>query len=169
VDADRRADGRHEAQAHLTSLLVRAVRAAVEPALHSGGMTVGQARTFLEQNLRLTGDLAEAEIDRYLAYPTQAASYLAGAAEITDIAAQARTSDRLTHDALTSCGSLPLNLLRQATAGIQAPARTAATTCPAQSPDHSGLDVPQAEQGAGRDPRRFLPVPSCQPGPDAVR
>jgi uncharacterized protein (DUF885 family) len=103
-----------QAQAHLTSLLVRAVRAAVEPALHSGGMTVSQASTFLEQNLRLTGDLAEAEIDRYLAYPTQAASYLAGAAEITEIAEQAQASDQLTHDTLTSCGSLPLNLLRQA-------------------------------------------------------
>ena len=105
-----------QAQAHLTSLLVRAVRAAVEPALHTGDMTVSQASTFLEQNLRLTGDLAEAEIDRYLAYPTQAASHLAGAAEITEITAQAHTSDQLTHDALTSCGSLPLNLLPQAVA-----------------------------------------------------
>jgi uncharacterized protein (DUF885 family) len=110
-----------QAQAHLTSLLVRAVRAAAEPALHSGDMTVSQARAFLEQNLRLTGDLAEAEIDRYLAYPTQAASYAAGAAEITEITEQAHASDQLTHDALTSCGSLPLNLLRQAVASQARP------------------------------------------------
>lgn len=114
VYAERHADANgyfsrpDQAQAHLTSLLVRAVRAAVEPALHSGDMTIGQATAFLEQNLRLSGGLAEAEIDRYLAHPTQAAAYLAGATEIADILE--RTS--LTRDSLTACGALPLNLLR---------------------------------------------------------
>jgi uncharacterized protein (DUF885 family) len=99
---------------HLTALLVRAVRATVDPALHSGAMNAQQARTFLTEQLRLPERFTQAEVHRFLAYPTQAASYLVGAVEIAAIVTAARTTTTQTHDALTALGSPPLPLARAA-------------------------------------------------------
>ncbi|MEC3920270.1 DUF885 domain-containing protein [Nocardia sp. CDC160] len=103
-------------QAHLGSALVRAARATVDSALHSGDMTCEQAESYLIENVRLPHQLATAEIDRYLAYPTQAASYLVGATEIASLVAETdATPQRHVHDQLTSSGALPLRLAARAT------------------------------------------------------
>lgn len=114
-------------QAHLASAIVRAARATVDAALHSGEMTCDQAETYLIENVRLPQHIAAAEVDRYLAYPTQAASYLVGATEITRIVNEAETDPQHVHDQLTSSGALPLHL-------------AARTTHDASNPNTTGLE-----------------------------
>ncbi|HUY50268.1 MAG TPA: winged helix-turn-helix transcriptional regulator [Streptosporangiaceae bacterium] len=70
----------------------------------------------------LDAERVESAMHRYLAYPTQAASYLAGADEIATITEWVDAGDQLVHDTLTSCGSLRLTLVQRVVAGLQATA-----------------------------------------------
>jgi uncharacterized protein (DUF885 family) len=79
-------------------------------------MSPADARSFLTDQLRLPDRFTEAEVQRYLAYPTQAASYLVGATEIAALVAASDAPARQTHDALTALGSPPLHLARSALA-----------------------------------------------------
>jgi uncharacterized protein (DUF885 family) len=106
--------GPGELRGHLVALLVRAARAAIDAGLHTGAMTVEQARGFLTGELNLPGKYAEAEVSRCLAYPTQAAAYLIGATEIAAIVAAAGGPGAEVHDRLTALGSPPLPLARAA-------------------------------------------------------
>jgi uncharacterized protein (DUF885 family) len=106
--------GPGELRGHLVALLVRAARAAVDAGLHTGAMTVEQARDFLTGELNLPTQYADAEVSRALAYPTQAAAYLIGATEIAAIVAAAGGPGARTHDRLTALGAPPLPLARAA-------------------------------------------------------
>ncbi|MFI6072621.1 DUF885 family protein [Actinoplanes sp. NPDC051343] len=104
--------GPGELRGHLVALLVRAARAAIDAGLHTGAMTPGDARTFLSGELNLPGRYADAEVNRALAYPSQAAAYLIGATEIAAIVAAAGGPSAQVHDRLTALGSPPLPLAR---------------------------------------------------------
>jgi uncharacterized protein (DUF885 family) len=106
--------GPGELRGHLVALLVRAARAAIDAGLHTGAMTVEQARTFLTGELNLPDQYADAEVSRCLAYPTQAAAYLIGATEIAAIVAAAGGPGAEVHDRLIALGSPPLPLARAA-------------------------------------------------------
>jgi uncharacterized protein (DUF885 family) len=113
-------DPRHEL-CQVDARLFRAARIVVDTSLHLGEMTVPEAVEFMSTKASLSVPTARAEVARYCAWPTQAASYLTGALEIARIRdrwfAEARGSLREFHDAIGGSGRLPLNLAERAVLG----------------------------------------------------
>ena len=96
----------------------RAVRLVVDSGLHAFGMSRREAMELLLANTALSRDQAAAEIDRYIAWPGQASSYLLGYLEIQALRGEAeRTLGpafvlREFHDAVLGGGGVPLPVLR---------------------------------------------------------
>ena len=113
-------DPRHEL-CQVDARLFRAARIVVDTSLHLGEMTVGEAVEFMSEHTSLSLPTAKAEVMRYCALPTQAASYLTGALEIARIRdqwmADARGTLRDFHDAIGGSGRLPLALAERAVLG----------------------------------------------------
>ena len=105
--------------AHVDMRLFRAARIIVDTALHTQGMTVEEAVDFMSTKASLSRGTAAAEVARYCAWPTQAASYLTGALEIQrmrdDWVARGRDL-REFHDRLCGSGMLPIGLAERALA-----------------------------------------------------
>jgi uncharacterized protein (DUF885 family) len=96
----------------------RAARIVVDTALHTGQMNFDEAVTFMEDKAALPHPTAVAEVTRYCAWPTQAASYLTGSLEIERIRALYMGSGRGTlkefHDTIAASGMLPIKLAERA-------------------------------------------------------
>ncbi len=103
-----------EVLCHLEARLFRAARIVVDTSLHAGDMTMEQAVEHMRSHTGLSEATARAEVGRYCAWPTQAASYLTGAIELERIRgsylAQGRGTARSFNDAVAATGSLPLGL-----------------------------------------------------------
>jgi uncharacterized protein (DUF885 family) len=103
---------------HLDFRLFRAARIVVDTALHTGSMTVEQAVTHMRERAGLTEPVARAEVGRYCAWPTQAASYLTGCLEIERIRhrwlGEGRGDLRAFHDRIAATGGLPIALAERA-------------------------------------------------------
>jgi uncharacterized protein (DUF885 family) len=103
---------------HLDFRLFRAARIVVDTALHSGAMTIDSAVTHLRERAGLTEPVARAEVGRYCAWPTQAASYLTGCLEIERMRSrwlsEGRGDLRSFHDRLAATGGLPIALAERA-------------------------------------------------------
>jgi uncharacterized protein (DUF885 family) len=106
---------------HLNARIFRAARIVVDTALHSGDMTVDDAITHMRDRAGLTAPVARAEVHRYCAWPTQAASYLTGCLEIERLRdrwqAEGRGDLRAFHDTIAATGGLPIALAERATFG----------------------------------------------------
>lgn len=103
---------------HLDARIFRAARIVVDTSLHTGAMTFDQAAEHMHTHTGLSEATARAEVMRYCAWPTQAASYLTGALELERIreryiAAGVGTA-RTFNDAVAATGSLPLGLADRA-------------------------------------------------------
>lgn len=113
-------DIRQELQ-QLDMRLFRAARIVVDTSLHTGDMDVDEAVAFMRERAGLTEPVARAEVARYCAWPTQAASYLTGSLEIERIRQQYLDADgndlRGFHDAMAASGVLPLHLAERAVCG----------------------------------------------------
>lgn len=109
TDVDRM--GMLSAEAH------RAARLVVDAGMHALGLTRQQAIEYLLQNTALNEASATAEIDRYIAVPGQATSYMLGNLEIRRlrILAEERLGDRFDirafHDRILEDGPMPLSTL----------------------------------------------------------
>lgn len=96
---------------------MRAGRLVVDTGLHAKGWSRRQAVDYLRENTPMPVVEIESEVDRYIAYPGQALSYMVGRLEINRIrsAAQAALGDRFDirefHDVVLNSGSLPLAVL----------------------------------------------------------
>jgi uncharacterized protein (DUF885 family) len=90
--------------------MFRAARVVVDTSLHLGEMTVEQAIEHMTTRTALPPDTARAEVVRYCAWPTQAASYLTGALEIGRMAKEWSGELRDFHDRLAGTGALPLGV-----------------------------------------------------------
>jgi uncharacterized protein (DUF885 family) len=114
------ADARDELL-HLSARIFRAARIVVDTALHSGDMTVDEAIVHMQERAGLTEPVARAEVHRYCAWPTQAASYLTGCLEIERLRArwqdEGRGDLRAFHDTIAATGGLPIALAERATFG----------------------------------------------------
>lgn len=106
---------------HLNARIFRAARIVVDTALHAGDMTFDEAVTHMQQKAGLTEPVARTEVQRYCAWPTQAAAYLTGCLEIERLRerwyAERRSDVRAFHDTLASTGGLPVALAEQALFG----------------------------------------------------
>jgi uncharacterized protein (DUF885 family) len=108
-------DPAHEL-AHLDFRIFRAARIVVDTALHCEDMDPAQAQEFMATRASLSPGTAQAEVDRYCAWPTQAPSYLTGCLEIEHMHAEWPGDLRGFHDTLAGSGCLPLGLARRALA-----------------------------------------------------
>lgn len=94
----------------------RATRLVVDTGMHAMGWTRQQALDYMLSNTPIARIDAEAEIDRYIAYPGQALSYMTGRLEIERMRREcARIAGdkfdvRAFHDTVLANGALPLNV-----------------------------------------------------------
>ncbi len=99
---------------HLGARLFRAARIVVDTALQAGDMTFDDAVGFLMDKVVMTEAVARAEVRRYCAWPTQAASYLTGSVEIEQVRARWMAEGRgdlhAFHDAMAANPGLPVAL-----------------------------------------------------------
>jgi uncharacterized protein (DUF885 family) len=97
----------------------RAVRLIVDTGLHALGWDRQRAIDLLLLHTELSPDQAAAEIDRYIAWPGQATSYMVGYLEIRALRAQAerelgpKLDLRAFHDRVLENGQVPLTVLRR--------------------------------------------------------
>ncbi|MBK9740100.1 MAG: DUF885 domain-containing protein [Actinobacteria bacterium] len=97
----------------------RASRLVVDTGMHAFGWTRQQAVAYLLQNTPVAPIDVEAEIDRYIAYPGQALSYMTGRLEIQLLRARAEAAlgdafdIKEFHDVVLGSGALPLAVLGQ--------------------------------------------------------
>ena len=103
----------------LSDQLWRAARIIIDSSLHTRGMSVEEAVSFLVEKCRLEPANALAEVRRYTGSPTQPQSYLMGKLAILEIVREYRAAHpdltmKQMHDAILGCGSLPPKLMRRA-------------------------------------------------------
>ena len=101
----------------LQSFLYRAARIVVDTGLHAKGWSRDQAIRYFAENVGLNPIAAESEIDRYIVWPGQAASYKLGHNEFVRLREQARArlggrfDLKSFHDAVLLNGDMPLEVL----------------------------------------------------------
>ncbi|GJQ20458.1 MAG: hypothetical protein HBSIN02_08130 [Bacteroidia bacterium] len=106
--------------AWLQMRLWRTARVMIDPSLHLGMMSYEEAVRFFMDEVGLERSSAEAEVNRYTTWPTQAPSYVIGWLEIERLHERLRNmlgaalSDRAFAEALLNTGSLPPALLKRA-------------------------------------------------------
>jgi uncharacterized protein (DUF885 family) len=97
---------------------LRAARLVVDPGLSVLGWTRQQAIDYMLVHLPYSRNTVESEVDRYIAGPGQATSYMVGRLEIERLRAdaEARLGNRFDirefHDQILENGAVPLSLLR---------------------------------------------------------
>lgn len=97
----------------------RAARLVVDPGMHALGWTREQAQAFMRENTAIAEHEIITEVDRYIAWPGQAASYYLGQLKILELRHRAedelglRFNLRNFHDAVLGLGSVPLTVLEQ--------------------------------------------------------
>ncbi len=99
----------------LEALRLRIVRVLVDIGLHTGGMTMVQAESFMGKELGAEGSSwVRSEIRRYALEPGQAMSYWVGATMIEELRQELEVcpeKERDFHDQLLSYGAVPLPLI----------------------------------------------------------
>ncbi len=106
--------------AQLQMRLWRTARVIVDPSLHTGRMSYDDAVQFFVDEVGLERSAAEAEVNRFTTWPTQAPSYIIGWLEIErlkrDVQASlgARFGEREFVERVLEAGPLPPALLRRA-------------------------------------------------------
>lgn len=97
----------------------RAARLVVDPAIHTMGWTREQAVAYMKAHTTWDDRLIEAEVDRYIAWPGQATSYMLGQMTILALRQQAKDAlgpkfdIRAFHDQVLGSGNLTLPQLRE--------------------------------------------------------
>ena len=95
----------------------RAVRLVVDTGIHEYGMTREQAVQMFKDNTALTDQNIGTEVDRYIAWPGQALSYMTGEIKIQELRKRAedklgaKFDKRAFHDLILETGTVPLNVL----------------------------------------------------------
>ena len=106
---------------HLDARIFRAARIVVDTGLHAGDLSFDDAVRHMRTHTGLSEATARAEVGRYCAWPTQAASYLTGAVELERMRdrylGSGRGDVRSFNDAVAATGSLPLTLAERAVFG----------------------------------------------------
>jgi uncharacterized protein (DUF885 family) len=98
---------------------LRAMRLVVDTGLHAKGWTRDQAIDFMLQNSGMTRTEVVAEVERYIAMPSQALGYKIGALKIQELRerSQSKLGDRFDikafHEQILNTGGLPLAVLEQ--------------------------------------------------------
>ncbi len=102
---------------HLSDAMLRAVRLVVDVGIHTGKMSREEAIDYMLSNMRTSPAEATQEIERYMAIPGQALSYMIGKKKILEL--RQRTQEKKGeqfdikkfHDVMLAHGCLPLETL----------------------------------------------------------
>ncbi|WP_083550517.1 DUF885 domain-containing protein [Sphingorhabdus lutea] len=103
----------------LSDEMLRAMRLVVDTGLHSKGWTREQAIDYMMANSDMGKTDATAEVERYIAIPTQALAYKIGAMTIQRLRKRAETQlgdkfdMREFHDQVLNTGALPMSVLEK--------------------------------------------------------
>lgn len=103
----------------LSDEMLRAMRLVVDTGLHSKGWTRDQSITYMMDNSDMGKTDATAEVERYIAIPSQALAYKTGALTIQRLKAKAQTElgskfdVREFHNQILGTGALPLAVLEK--------------------------------------------------------
>ena len=98
---------------------LRAMRLAVDTGIHAKGWTREQAIDFMLDNSGMTRTEVVAEVERYIAIPSQALGYKIGALKIQELRQRAETKlggkfdIKAFHEQVLNTGGLPLAILEQ--------------------------------------------------------
>ncbi len=98
---------------------LRAMRLVVDTGIHAKGWTRDQAIDFMMQNSGMTRTEVVAEVDRYIAIPSQALAYKIGALKIQELRNRAETKlgarfdIKAFHEQVLNTGGLPLTILEE--------------------------------------------------------
>jgi uncharacterized protein (DUF885 family) len=98
---------------------LRAMRLVVDTGIHAKGWTRDQAITFMMDNSGMTRTEVVAEVDRYIAIPSQALAYKIGALTIQELRKKAelklgkKFDIKAFHEQVLNTGGLPLAVLEQ--------------------------------------------------------
>jgi uncharacterized protein (DUF885 family) len=102
---------------HLDDEMLRAMRLVVDTGLHSKGWTREQAIQYMLDNSSMGKTDATAEVERYIAIPSQALAYKIGALTIQRLKKEAQDAlgdkfdPREFHDQVLNTGALPMTVL----------------------------------------------------------
>jgi prolyl oligopeptidase len=96
----------------------RAVRLVVDTGIHEYGMSREDAVKMFKDNTALTDQNIGTEVDRYIAWPGQALSYMTGELKIQELRKRAedklgkdKFDRRAFHDLILETGTVPLSVL----------------------------------------------------------
>ena len=98
---------------------LRAMRLVVDTGIHAKGWTRDQAIDFMLENSGMTRTEVVAEVERYIAIPSQAVAYKIGALKIQELRERAETrlgsrfDIKAFHEQILNTGGLPLAVLEQ--------------------------------------------------------
>jgi uncharacterized protein (DUF885 family) len=108
-----------ERAGELGSQALRAARLVVDPGLHVLGWSRQRAIEYMMAHVPESRQYVESEVDRYIAGPAQATSYMVGRIQIDSLKARAEArlgpkfDIRAFHDHVLEYGAVPLGLLRR--------------------------------------------------------
>lgn len=97
----------------------RAIRLVVDTGVHSQGWTRQQMVDYFHEHSNVDEPSVQAEVDRYIAWPSQALAYKMGQLKILELRAKAQQDlgskfdIRAFHDEVIDSGPLPLDVLQQ--------------------------------------------------------
>ncbi len=97
----------------------RAIRLVVDTGVHSEGWTREQMVQYFHEHSNVDETSVQAEVDRYIAWPSQALAYKIGVLKILELrdraqkALGAKFDIRAFHDQVLDAGALPLDVLEQ--------------------------------------------------------
>ncbi len=146
----------------LSNQAFRAARLVVDSGMHRLGWTRQQALDYLLAHTTQSPDEAAAEIDRYIAWPGQATSYMLGQLDITELREEARAAMgsgfdiKAFHDRVLEDGGVPLTFLEgkiRAWAGV---------TTPGAAVVEKSIDQLQAAMASGSTTARELVAASFE-------
>ncbi|WP_438729925.1 DUF885 domain-containing protein [Parasphingorhabdus sp. DH2-15] len=112
-------DDPYQRLGHFDDEMLRAMRLVVDTGLHSKGWTREQAIQYMLDNSSMGETDATAEVERYIAIPSQALAYKIGALTIQRLKAEAQTElgdkfdPRDFHDQVLNTGALPMSVLEK--------------------------------------------------------
>ena len=98
---------------------MRAIRLVVDTGVHSEGWTREQMVAYFHDHSNVDEPSVQAEVDRYIAWPSQALSYKIGQLKILELrdraqkALGAKFDIRAFHDQVLDAGALPLDVLEK--------------------------------------------------------
>lgn len=109
----------YQRQGTLDDEMLRAMRLVVDTGIHSKGWSREKAIDYMLANSGMGRTDATAEVERYIAIPSQALAYKVGALKIQELRKKAETAlgpqfdIRAFHDQVLNTGALPLPVLEQ--------------------------------------------------------